>query len=425
MTHNYSRYVSQDLINITCSISFFKDPTFKPKRCNGINKFFVANKKVSYFLVDMVPRGHDFKVHTNNQKLNLTKVHSFHSASLRPNARYVISHFLTLFFKTQRTVPNRVRNRTFNRLRILLLNQWNALQARLNNNNQSNRSTKSFIRFSYKKTTYYLGFYMPCSRCPLPAAKVLSEQRSKCHIHDKFNITTPKPPPQPDHMTLNTSRAIHIVKRRLNIQYGKCIRSYQSIDKRFGRVTFFYDLQHIKEEIPGSPMYHKYSRRRLKTPVSHRFVNYISNQHSTFCSLSGWKIHDHSPTKINNRDFALVRGNPPTIESRIDINIDFFFNELTNPVPFRKKVRPKRSKPPRPPLTPAPRPRKPPPKYLSDLIPYVRDNNLQQLLFEDYDALITQFRNDNNLRPYTDIEKQNPFWEVRERTLKRFFLTTN
>ena len=440
MTHTYSRNVSQDQINITCSISFFKDPTFKPNRCNGSNRLYVANKKNSYFLVDMAPCERDYIVHSNSKMLNLTNVHSFRSASLRPNTRYVISHFLTLFFKTQQTVPNRVRNRTFNRLRILLINQWNALQARLKKDNQSNRSTKSFIRFSYKTTTYYLGFYMPCSRCQLPAAQVLSRQRSKCHIHDKFNVTTPQLPLQPDHMTLNAVRTKTIVKTRLNLQYKKCTRSYQSVDKRFGRVTYLYDIQHIKEELPGSLMHQKYSRRRLKSKFGQKLSKHLLAQHNQFSYVSGWdKIHFHhknySHIFVNRKDFVLVRGGhlrPPTIESKVDITTEYFLTGRTYTHSFRKRKyyskrtvpllkKPPTSKPQRTPSTPAPTRWKPPPRYLGDLVPYVRDNNLQQLLFEDYDTLITQYRNDKGLRQYTDNEKRNPFWEIRERSLKKLF----
>ncbi|CAB4421712.1 unnamed protein product [Rhizophagus irregularis] len=58
----------------------------------------------------------------------------------------------------------------------------------------SNRETSTFIKFSYKHTSFYLGFYVPCSFCHSPCAVVMSDNRCACPIHKHDVISLERRP---------------------------------------------------------------------------------------------------------------------------------------------------------------------------------------------------------------------------------------
>ncbi|PKK64447.1 hypothetical protein RhiirC2_716269 [Rhizophagus irregularis] len=56
--------------------------------------------------------------------------------------------------------------------------QYTAIENRLKKQ-EKNRQTTTYIKFSYGKRTWYLGFYIPCSFCSNVCAYVMSNNRKK------------------------------------------------------------------------------------------------------------------------------------------------------------------------------------------------------------------------------------------------------
>ena len=117
-------------------------------------------------------------------------------------------------------LPSKKRNYYFNRIRQLLIIQRKALDNRLNSKQWNDRKTKTFIKFSYKHTTFYLGFYEKCP-CGRPAAVVQSNGRIGCHMHQRELIT--KPPralsARLDHKQLNSNKSKFVRSNRRNVHW--------------------------------------------------------------------------------------------------------------------------------------------------------------------------------------------------------------
>src|SRR5277367_333203 len=178
--------------------------------CNTM--FHVSRHSTSkYFLLDFSAIDSD-RICTNNQIFHLytnssvlhshaksvldsrdnSPCYSFTSSSAYANKKFLISKFLTTFFKLQSYIPSHVSQKYFDRLRRLLLDKYDALKSRIEqSSSRRNRHTKVFIKFSYKQDVTYLGFYFPCPHsspsfsssdcgnsvvCSLPVSRVLSRQ---------------------------------------------------------------------------------------------------------------------------------------------------------------------------------------------------------------------------------------------------------
>ncbi|RIA79764.1 hypothetical protein C1645_882520 [Glomus cerebriforme] len=165
-SHDINRNLSHDetnsrklIKNYTCSIKYNLDAKIKPKRCVGKNNLYVQHKKQSYFLFDIRDDAKWF-IHTNDHSY-VDMIHTIHhviSSSKKPNVKFKISKCLTSFFKDQKSINSTSRSKYYNRIRQLLLDKYNALNNRVNNVADNNRQTKTFIRFSYKKRSFYLVF---------------------------------------------------------------------------------------------------------------------------------------------------------------------------------------------------------------------------------------------------------------------------
>ncbi|PKY46132.1 hypothetical protein RhiirA4_543105 [Rhizophagus irregularis] len=71
------------------------------------------------------------------------------------NGKYKFSNFLTSLCFTQEFIPSRARRKYFERIRTLLSQQYEAIEARKRKSykdisEKSNRKTKTFFRFSYR-----------------------------------------------------------------------------------------------------------------------------------------------------------------------------------------------------------------------------------------------------------------------------------
>jgi hypothetical protein len=83
--------------------------------------------------------------------------------------------------------PGNIRSRYFVRLSQLLCDKYDSICQRLDKDSLSNRHTKTYIRFSFRRQVVYLGFFLPCSTsttpCVYPAPNVYSNNRKGCPLH--------------------------------------------------------------------------------------------------------------------------------------------------------------------------------------------------------------------------------------------------
>src|SRR5688572_27359744 len=209
--------------NYEINLTFKMDNIVTPKRCVGVNTLYSVNKGNTYFLLDIdkITDGNTWTIHTNNYRYAFTSKYTRISDKQIPNDRFLISNFLTYWFRTQKVIPSKKRNYYFNRIRQLLVTQKRAIDNRKKGITLRNRNTKTFIKFSYKHTTFYLGFYEGC-HCGLPAATVQSNDHFRCHVHGKEIIITPKNKSvQPNHREINKQRSKFVRSYRRNTQYVK------------------------------------------------------------------------------------------------------------------------------------------------------------------------------------------------------------
>ena len=108
-----------------------------------------------------------------------------------PNEKFIISKYLTSIFQSL-PIKKRIRDKFYFRLRQLLMDKLVAIRTRQNNHNINNRETSTFIKFSYKRSTWYLGFYVACIICSNVCAKVMLLNRNFCGRCCKIPIVTPK-----------------------------------------------------------------------------------------------------------------------------------------------------------------------------------------------------------------------------------------
>ncbi len=211
-------------------MEFVECDATQANRSVGANALYSKNKGNTYFLLDVngLPSDNSWNIMTNNYRFYNKNPYSFISDKEAPNDRFLISKFLTYFFRSQNVIPSSKRNYYFNRIRQLLIIQRKALDSRLNSKHWNDRKTKTFIKFSYKHTTFYLGFYEMCP-CKRPAAVVQSNGRIGCHMHQREIIT--KPPKalsaRLDHRQLNSNKSKFVKSNRRNVQYIKSSLLYE------------------------------------------------------------------------------------------------------------------------------------------------------------------------------------------------------
>ena len=174
------------------------------------------------------PSDNTWKILTNNYQFYNRNPYPFISNKEVPNDKFLISKFLTYFFRSQNIILSAKQNYYFNRIRQLLIIQRKALDNRLNSKQWNDRKTKTFIKFSYKHTTFYLGFFEMCS-CQNSAAVVQSNGKIGCHMHQRELLTKP---PQAlsarlDHRKLNSHKSKFVRSNRRNVQYIKSSLLYE------------------------------------------------------------------------------------------------------------------------------------------------------------------------------------------------------
>ena len=165
---------------------------YSPKHYKGNLTLYNKRKGNSFFLFDI----DNWITHTNNSFVNeeSSNIVKFTSDKRQPNLKFTTSQFLTSFFKNQKVIPNRIRNKYFNRLRDLLIVQRQAINNRSSKLEFKNdNETRVFIKFSYKYHTFYLGWWINCNKCDTPVASVRAKNVSVCYNHmDKTHVIMKK-----------------------------------------------------------------------------------------------------------------------------------------------------------------------------------------------------------------------------------------
>ncbi|PKY62107.1 hypothetical protein RhiirA4_488018 [Rhizophagus irregularis] len=96
-------------------------------------------------------------------------------------------------------------------------------------NKKSNRKTKTFFRFSYAKSGFYIGIYEPCGsgRCNFPSTFVMNEDRKRCphHVKEISHVEAQYQDPIEYKKYIRTynSHEKHIVCKHLGVAYTKII----------------------------------------------------------------------------------------------------------------------------------------------------------------------------------------------------------
>ena len=146
-----------------------------------------------------------------------------------------------------------------------------------------NRKTNTFIKFSYKHTTFYLGFYKEF-HCSLLAVTVQSNNCFRYHMHGKEIITTPKNKSvQPNHKKINKQRSKFVRSYRRNTQYVK--------------LSLLAD-----EEIKGQPVKDLFTAKIFTSPLN---PNKPVKEKDKETSIKLSKIHV-KPINIGIQDLTIV-----------------------------------------------------------------------------------------------------------------------
>jgi hypothetical protein len=145
--------------------------------------------------------------------------------------KFRITKFLIIAFAAL-PVPIKVRNKYYCRIRDLLVIQYKSIINRQKSLVSNNKETHTYIKFSYKHSTWYLGFWVPCYKCSNPCAVVLSCNRKGCvqHKHELLDLKHSS-----KQQTYNFNIRKHddkiIINNRNKTVYNKQV--IYALDKRF------------------------------------------------------------------------------------------------------------------------------------------------------------------------------------------------
>ena len=149
-----------------------------PSTFTGKNTLYCPRKGNSYVLLDiqsLQKSSNNIQVLTNNKDIFGKNKHNgfIWSDKTAPNEKYIISKYLTSVFQSL-PIKKSIRDKFYCRIQKLLLDKLIAIRARFNNKSNNNRETSTFIKFSHRHTTWFLGYFIPCSICKNICAKVMS-----------------------------------------------------------------------------------------------------------------------------------------------------------------------------------------------------------------------------------------------------------
>ncbi|CAB4443024.1 unnamed protein product [Rhizophagus irregularis] len=161
----------------------------KPKQMTGTNVLYSTHKGTSYALLDFNSLKKDntqLQVFTNNRRITKRYKSSYEISSDRKNVnvKFHIFKYLTAVMLAL-PLSKGTRTKYFNRIRFLLLEKYQMICNWLSSESPRNNETTTYIRFSVRQSTWYFGFYLPCSICLQLCAIVLSKDKRICGIHKK------------------------------------------------------------------------------------------------------------------------------------------------------------------------------------------------------------------------------------------------
>src|SRR5436853_4562853 len=93
---------------------------------------------------------------------------------------------LTHFFMRQRVIPRCIQNKYFNLIRNKLLERISFIKSRDSSDKDSNRTTKTFFNFTYKKYRFHFGIFTPVLIYSKTQTPVMFQALSSCHVIEKL-----------------------------------------------------------------------------------------------------------------------------------------------------------------------------------------------------------------------------------------------
>ncbi|EXX53731.1 hypothetical protein RirG_241230 [Rhizophagus irregularis DAOM 197198w] len=248
----------------------------KVKWYTGADTLYSTRKGKSYILlhVDLLQKEKDIlTIITNNRHITkkYDKPYLINSDQPMMNTKYRISKYLTNVF-CGLPIDLNARNKYFYRIRQLLLNKLIAIENRLKKQ-EKNRQTTTYIKFSYGKRTWYLGFYILCSFCSNVCAYVMSNNRKVCqNCHSKV-IVIPTPPMQNTFKIYCQSK--QIVSKHIGVTYTKKV----SMDSGTGNYLVTYSNLAINKQFKTMKEQEKYKKRFTNSLKNHKNKwNYTNNR---------------------------------------------------------------------------------------------------------------------------------------------------
>ena len=194
------------------SFTFVPLPTKVTHDHRGLFTVYQSKRAKYYFLklgaTTFGTNHRQFHVYTNDQ--HMAECQNYYtSTSSFPNKKFIISKMLSCIFLNKKV---RVKPQHFSRLRQLFIDKYANTKQRIKPNNHcSNRYTKTFIKFSVKKNTFYFGPYYGC-HCHLPAPYVMSNNRFRFAQHiNEINKT---------HYKYATNPALNFIKNKWNNEWN-------------------------------------------------------------------------------------------------------------------------------------------------------------------------------------------------------------
>ncbi|EXX56030.1 uncharacterized protein OCT59_011080 [Rhizophagus irregularis] len=248
----------------------------KVKRYTGADTIYSTRKEKSYILlhVDSLQKEKDtLMIITNNRHIVKKYDKPFKTNSDRAimNTKYRISKYLTSVF-CGLPIDLNARNKYFCRIRQVLLDKLVAIENRLKKQ-EKNRQTTTYIKFSYGKRTWYLGFYISCSFCSNVCAYVMSNNRKVCQNCRSKVMVIPTPPMQ--NTFKNYCQSKQIVSKRIGVTYTKKV----SMDSGTGNYLVIYSNLAINKQFKTMKEQEKYKKRFTNSLKHHTNKwNYINNR---------------------------------------------------------------------------------------------------------------------------------------------------
>ncbi|CAB4473783.1 unnamed protein product [Rhizophagus irregularis] len=234
---------------------------FRPEKVKWYTRtdtIYSTRKGKSYILlhVDSLQKEKDMlTVVTNNRHIikKYDKPYLINSDRPMMNTKYRVSKYLTSVF-CGLPIDIETRNKYFLRIRQLLLDKLVVIKNRLKKQ-EKNRQTTTYIKFSYGRRTWYLGFYIPCSFCSNVCAYVMSRNRKVCQNCRSKVIVTPTPPPQ--NVFKDFSKVKQVISKRVGVSYTKKV----SMDGGARKYAVTYSNLQINKQFKTLKEQEKYKKR--------------------------------------------------------------------------------------------------------------------------------------------------------------------